>query len=130
MLLLLFFGTVFAAVLGKFPATILVQFLVHFWCSFGYFPVQILWRLGGSFLLHSGASFAAFLVQSLLLFGIDSATGVSTMRLRYRSALAIACAIAGLTAIFAAYAPLPPSSSGSLSRRRPFSEYCNGPANF
>jgi hypothetical protein len=32
--------------------------------------------LGGSFLLHCGAAFAAFLVQFLPLSGTDSATGV------------------------------------------------------
>ena len=121
-------GRASAAVLGQFPAAILVQFLVYFWYSFGYFPV--LWRLGGSFLLHSGATFAVFLVKSLLLSGTDFATGISTMRLRYRSVLATTCAITGLAAIFAAYAPLSPSSSGSLSLRRPFSEYCNGHATF
>ena len=86
--------------------------------------------MGGRFLLHSGAIFAAFVVQSVLLSGIDYATGVSTMRLRYRSALAVACAITGLTDIFAAYAPLPPSGSGSLPLRQIFSEYWSGPATF
>ena len=53
-------GTVSAAVLGQFFAAILVQFLVHFWCSFGHFPAHILRSSRGSFLLHSSAVFAAF----------------------------------------------------------------------
>ena len=124
-------GTVFADVMGHFPATIFMQFWVHFWCSFGYFPVQILWRWGwGLFSSTLWCSFTTFLVQSLLLYGTDFATGVSTGRFHYRSAFALACAITGLTATFAAYAPLPPSSSGSLSLHRPCSVYCNGPSPF
>ncbi len=44
------------------PAAILVQFLVLFWCSFCYFPAQILQSLGDIFRLHLGAVFAALLV--------------------------------------------------------------------
>ena len=64
------FGLHFGCSFGYFS----VQFLRLFWCSFCCFPVLIPRVFGASFFLRSGAVLAAlFLVQFLLLSGIDSA---------------------------------------------------------
>ncbi len=58
---------IFGCRFGYFPVQFLRLFWWSFWCGFCHFPLQILRSLGGCLRLHSGAVFAAFLGQFVLL---------------------------------------------------------------